>query len=175
MGKVFAKIKDGEEDIKINSDSYALRESFSSLSQALTSSLLLFVGISFVSIISILGMSAYSSLVSERKTNAILLSLGARRGDIVGIYSLEVGTITLFSSALSLIISPLLQRFCNNLLYKEFDVSTLIRIPYESFFGVPFLLIWGTLLASILFGVLVSSIPIAVNAKHSICVELRDE
>ena len=165
--------KDGE--MEIVSNVYSLRESFSTLSMAFTSSLGLFIGIALVGLVLILGMGSFSSLVQGRKENAILMSLGARRGDILAIYCLEAMGLCLISASLSLILVPLLQRFTNILLEKEFDIPRLVRIPFDSFlnikYGLPLLLVTGALL----LGLLSSFVPLRIFGHVSLTEELRDE
>lgn len=165
----------GPEEMEITSTSYALRQSFSSLSEAFVSSLTLFVGIAGAGLCLILGMASYSSFISGRKENAILTVLGARSGGILSIYVTEAMVLTVGSATLALLLSPLLQWGLNALLQKEFDVARLIRIPYQEYAGVTFLVILATLGFALVLGFLSSILPLAVSRHMPIVEDLRDE
>lgn len=162
-------------DMEIVSNVYSLRESFSSLSMAFTSSLGLFIGIALVGLVLILGMGSFSSLVQGKKENAILLSLGAKRGDILAIYCLEAMSLCLLSATISLILVPLLQRFTNFLLEREFDIPRLVRVPLDSFCHIPYGLVLFLLLGALLVGLFSSWVPLKAFGRISLSEELRDE
>ena len=172
---LFVKMDNEEGDIKAGSIAYGLRNSFLALSEAFVSSLALFVGIAFAGVALILAMAGFSSLIEGRKENAILLTQGARQGDVLLLYACESMFLCGNSVGLSLIISPFLQQIANFLLKREFDAGGIIDIPYRSFLGVPGLAIWGLLLLGSLFGFLVVLIPVAFAKKRNLAEELRDE
>ena len=172
---LFKKIDADEGEIKADSLAYGLRTSFLSLSEAFTSSLSLFVGISFSGVALILAMSGFSSLIQGRKDNAILLTQGAKWSDVLVLYATESMILCGISVAISFAICPFLQQFANHFLKKEFDISNLIDIPYSSFWNVPWLLVWGLVLGGCLFGFLSTLIPIAFSKRRNLAQELRDE
>ncbi len=173
--KLFAKIDQDQGEIKADSLAYGLRTSFLSLSEAFVSSLTLFVGIAFVGVALILAMAGFSSLVEGRKDNAILMTQGARQGDILLLYASESMMLCGAAAVLSLTISPFLEQIANIFLKREFDVSNIIAIPFTSLWGVPGLLIWGLIVLGSLFGFLTTLVPIAFNKRRNLAEELRDE
>ena len=173
--ELFALIDQDQGSIKADSTAYGLRASFLALSEAFVSSLSLFVGIAFAGVALILAMAGFSSLVAGRKENAIILSQGGRRSDVLLLYSVESMLLCALSAVISLIISPLFQQIGNLFLKQEFDVSGIISIPYASFIGVPFLLVWGLLLAGMAYGFLSSFVPISFSKHGNLSEELRDE
>ena len=162
-------------DLEFVSQAYALRESFRGLSDAFVSSLGLFVGIALSGLALILAMACLSSFVTGRKETAVLMVLGAKRKEIFLIYMVESALLCLFSSALSLAISPLLQNALNLLLRQKFDVSGLIEVPMRRFMDVPFLLPILLLIGSMAFGLIAAMAPMLLNKGSPISEELRDE
>ena len=172
---VYRLIEEGNSDLELSSDAYSLWKSFSSLSNAFVSSLSLFVGLAFVGLALILGMASFSSFVEGKKESALLLVLGAKRGETFSIYVLESAALCALSATFSLIFSPFLQRFLNRLLLRQFDVHDLLKIPLDSFFGIPYLVPIILIVGAIMFGLIAAAIPIAVNKRISLAEELRDE
>ena len=162
-------------EMEILSNVYSLRESFSALSLAFSSSLGLFIGIAIIGLTLILGMASFSSLVQGKKENAVLMSLGASRGDILALYCMEAMGLCLLSSAVSLVFIPVLQGFTNFLLEKEFDIPSLVRIPLASYLSIPYGLVLLVLVGAGLLGLLSSFLPLRVFGHVSLTEELRDE
>ncbi len=175
--RLFHLLDEGDlgDEVEVTSPSYALRQSFSSLSQAFTSSLTLFVGIALMGLCLILGMASYSSLVAGRKDNAILTVLGAKRGSIISIYVAEALALCLGSALAAFALSPLFQIGLNVLLKKEFDIERLINIPYSYYLGVPLFTILSLLLFAFLLGTISSYLPLKAFHHAPIVEELRDE
>lgn len=173
--KLFRTIESDDAEIKASSLAYGLRSSFLSLSEAFVASLGLFVGIAFAGVALILAMASFSSLVEGRKDNAIILTQGGRRKDILLLYAIESVSLCTLSTALSLGISPFLQQIANKFLQKEFDIAGIISIPYGSFLGVPLLVVWGLVLGGIVFGFLSSFVPMSFSRQRNLSEELRDE
>ncbi|MBE6126763.1 MAG: ABC transporter ATP-binding protein/permease [Erysipelotrichaceae bacterium] len=175
VASVYHLIEKGDSDLELTSDAYSLWKSFSSLSSAFVSSLSLFVCLAFIGLALILGMASFSSFVEGKKESALLLVLGAKRGEAFSIYIMESAALCALSAAFSLIFSPFLQRFLNHLLLRQFDVHDLLKMPLGSFLGIPYLVPIALVVGAIIFGLIASVIPIAVNKRISLAEELRDE
>ena len=176
IDSLFSWIKEHpSSDIEVNSISYGLHESFSSLSLAFTSSLGLFVGIALIGLCLILGMASYSSFIAGKKENAILTVLGARGKDVVAIYMFEATFLCLGSAIVAFCLSPLLQWILNLFLKGQFDVMGLINIPYEAYLGVRFLVPIALFGFALALGLLSSFVPMRIGKKMAIVEELRDE
>lgn len=165
----------GDGEYELTSEAYSLWQSYASLSKAFSSSLGLFVGLAFVGLALILGMASYSSFVLAKKESALLTVLGAKGGEILSIFVFEAMVLCAGSMLLSFGLSPLLQRFLNEILRQKFDIPGLIAIPYREFLGVPFLVFFALLLFSLMLGFLSSIIPVAINRHIPLAEELRDE
>ena len=173
--KLFDLIDLDEGAIKADSVAFGLRASFLALSEAFVSSLSLFVCIAFAGVALILAMASFSSLVAGRKDNAIILSQGGKRRDVLLLYSIESMLLCAVSVLISLAISPLFQQIANLFLKREFDIREIIAIPYSSFFGIPLLLIWGLVIAGMAYGFLSAFVPISFSRHSNLSEELRDE
>ncbi len=161
--------------ISIESESRAITESFASLSNAFTISLLLFVGIAIVGTVLILAMSSFSSFVSRKKEAAILSTLGAKGDDLKRIFLEESMAMGLFAGIGACFVAPIATDFLNKVLQTEFDIENAVRIPWLSWLGVPFFLVIVLLAFALLVSYLASAIPLSAMKKISLAKELKDE
>ncbi|MCR5349032.1 MAG: ABC transporter ATP-binding protein/permease [Bacilli bacterium] len=175
VARLFEWMEQGDESLDVACPSYVLRSSFHGLSQAFTMSLSLFVGIAVLGLCLILGMSSLSSFVSGKKESAVLMVLGAKRSQVFSIYVAESALLCFLSAGASLLVCPLLERLFNGILRGKFDVSSIIRIPYQTLFGLPFSLIWGCLLIALVLGGIAAALPMAFHRRIPLSEELRDE
>lgn len=150
-------------------------ESFLALSSAFASALSLFVGISLISLVLMLGMSSYSSYVARRKETAVLLSLGADPRGVRKVFYQEAILVCCASSLCSFLLSPLVSLGANFLFLQKFGLKNLIRIPYLNLWHVPFLLPFLFLFGAAFVGFLSSYLPLAKSEKIHLAEELRDE
>jgi ABC-type antimicrobial peptide transport system permease subunit len=139
-------------------------------------SLLPFLLIEVLGVAFILGSLAYSSFLERKKEAAILWALGARKDDTALLY--EGG---LVSHLLPLGRGPRLvasfpfERLLSSLLEKHLSIPGLIRIPYFSYFGIPFLPILALFLFAFFTSLLGASLPLHLAMKANLAEELRDE
>ena len=63
----------------------------------------------------------------------------------------------------------------NTYLQGRFELSNMIDIPYKSYLNIPYLILWGLPLISLLLGFLFGSLPILLSKALPIAEELRDE
>ena len=135
----------------------------------------LFLAISILGIILILGIISYFSYSQDRKKSAVLSALGASRWEIMKIYLYENLLIGLFSYLITIILSFPLTLLANKIVSNITNLNNLIRTPYYLFtsFKYDYLLI---LLAAIILIISISTfLPIFFSKKISISKELRDE
>ena len=176
MAKLFSLVgRCKQQGFEIQSAPYSLREAFLGLSDAFTRSLVLFVGIALIGLCLILGMTTLSSIVAGKKETAILLVLGASRKQAHSIYRFEACLLCVGSALVSLVLCPLFQQIANHFLHKEFDIESLIAIPYKEYLGIPWFVPIVLIIFSYLVGLLSSAIPLHINRRIDLAEELRDE
>ena len=173
---VFRRGKELENtSLKLESSALTVAEAFSSLMEAFASSLTIVVILSLVGLGAILAMMAFSSFVSRKKEVAVLLSLGARREDIVFIFGAEAGLLCLLASLLALAAAVPLANLANHFLEKNYGFAEMILVPWQAYLGIPYLLFYGLPLVATFLGFLFGAIPIAVSSSIPLAEELRDE
>ena len=164
-----------EERFAVENACFARREAFGNLTQAFTMSLMAFLAIAAAGVAFIIGMSAFSVFMRQRKENATLLSLGARGGDIQLIYLRENLVISLIGAVFALVLSYPASQLVNQYLGKRFGLHGLISIPIVRFYGVPFLLPILVLAAAGLLSTLATFIPLHFMKNAPVAEVLRDE
>ena len=165
----------GEDGLMLESDAYDIATSFFSLASALLTSLMLFMAISIISLVLIIAVNAFSSFLAQKKQSAVLLSLGAKRSDIIMLVSMEGILLSLISIGLVIPFSFLGQSILSKVLEGEFGIPNLIQIPYQSLWGIPFLLIPLLLLCGIVISLLSSAIPLLIAGRIDLAEALKEE
>lgn len=164
-----------EDNLVATSLSLTVENSLIDLVNASTTGMELFLVISILGIVLILGIISYYSYSQDRKRSAILSALGASKGAIMKIYLLENMIVGLFSFFLTIIISFPITILVNYLVNKLTSINDLVRTPYYLFTSFKYDYLLFVLLAIILIVVLATFIPIFFSKKISISEELRDE
>lgn len=165
----------GDGAFSFYSEAILIGESFSSLTSAFSQSLIPFLILSMASFAFILGAITLSSFIEKKKEAAILMALGARKGEVTSLYESEAVASSLFSAILAVVLSFPCTFFFNLYLFEKIGIPSLIQIPYESYFGVPLFPILGIVLLAILLGYFASSIPLFFARRLPLAEELRDE
>ena len=120
----------------------------------------------------ILSLSSYSE---DRKNCAILSCLGATKNQIEDIYLSENILLGIVSLIFSFLITTLVTSPINNLIKGFFGMSEMVKIPYLSFFGIPYGLPLLIVVSIILLITMATLIPIKLSKKISLKEELADE
>ena len=167
--------KEENEAMELSSFSLQAEESFLALSAAFSASLSLFVGMAFMGLTLILGMSAYSEYADRKKETALLLALGAKRNDILSIYGKESIALGVAGALCAAGLSPILAKGFNRYLAGKFGMESLVRIPFASFFGIPYLLLVGLILLAVFLPFVSTVIPLQFSKKFDLKEELCDE
>ena len=158
-----------------NSVGLAVEESLASLVSASTSGLWVFLIISMIGVVMIIGILSLFSYTEDIKKCAILSALGAKRNDIIKVYLLENILIGFLSLMICFIfIFPLI--YLGNVVINQyigissflvFPQNVLTRFKYDYAFIVFFMM---------LFTVFISTyFPINFSKKISVAKELKDE
>lgn len=145
------------------------------LVKAASTGMELFLVIALVGTALIMGIVSFSFYSEDRKTIAILSSLGAKMDSVNDIYCTENMMIGMVAFIASLILSPLLQLLINYVVKSLSGYENIIAIPFKIFLGIPFgfpLIIFAS---TIFVCLLVTILPISFSKKISLKEELKDE
>lgn len=162
------------QEIKMENDALSIKEAISSLTLAATYGLDIFLAISLIGSVLIVGVFTYSAYVDDKKESSILSCLGAKNVDIVGIFASESLIVTFFSFLFSTVFSWLIEKPINILLEKIIDIPNLVKIPLSSFLGIKGFLPICVLVGSLFITIVFSAFPILLNKSISLKKELSD-
>ncbi|MDY6430069.1 MAG: ATP-binding cassette domain-containing protein [Bacilli bacterium] len=164
-----------ESNVQINNLNNQISTSFESLNFSFTATLVLFVIIGIVGLILLLGINGFSSFVFHQKESAVLKILGTPLDNIFSIYLVESVFISMLSFTLSMALSFPASSLFNRYLWFKTGIQNLVEIPYKNYLNIPYIVIVGGLLISILIGVFSVYIPLIKFRKDRLVEELRDE
>ena len=167
-------IKIFSSDLSFTSSSLIVSESLIGFLDVAKYALILFLSISLLGAILITSIMSFTSYSEDRKTSAVLSSLGAKNSEIENIYLNESVLTCVISTVTALIISIPVSALINQLIYKKIAISHLIKIPFLKFLGFPFLYPLLFLFAFILITGLATLIPIKFSKKNTIKGELQN-
>ena len=184
--RVFAKdVRDKElirqtidempEPYNLYSPAITVGDSLRDLIKAATLGMDIYLFIAILGTVLILGIVSFSSYTEDRKSSAILSSLGASKDSINDVYINENLLIGAISTAFSLAFAPILQWLLNLIIKQTIDFESIINIPFTKFMNIPFLLPLLIVGITTLVSLFSTYLPIAFSKKISIREELVDE
>lgn len=163
------------ESIVFESTPITICETFLNLMDAATIGMGLFLIITIVGTVLIMGIISFSSYSEDKKTSAILTCLGAKRGDIFSIYFYEnllLGGIALIAS---LIIAPILSLIGNQIIGKITGFKNMISIPFLKLSNFPLLFPIILIVSTFLVCLFSTYVPLFFSKKISPREELSEE
>ena len=155
--------------------SLTVEDSLVDLVKASTTGMELFLAISIIGIILILGIISYYSYSQDRKRSAVLTALGASRGAITKIYLLENMFVGLFSYFVTIILSFPATLLANMLIKRITSINDLVRTPYYLLTNFKYDYLLLLLLIIITIVGISTLLPILFSKRISVSKELRDE
>ena len=173
--KDFDRLKNINSTLTLTSNAETVKIALSSFIEAATMGIELFLVITILASILILGITSFASYSQDQHQNAILMSLGANRDHIFLIYVMESLIIGIFSFLISIGISYGLSYLANMAIFNFTGFSNIIQIPFRRYLDKPFLL---PIIAFAITGVtciLSTYIPMAFSKKNKLMEELKEE
>ena len=161
------------ENLTFTSASLTIRESLLSFLQVGEYAILLFLGLTLIGAVMIMGIVSFASYSEDHKSSAILSCLGATNEQITEIYLNESMLIGFIAVVVSLALSYALAFGINAIISNLINLNNLITVPIYSLFGVPFLFPILSITAALLLCMIVTSIPIIFSKKISLKEELQ--
>lgn len=134
-----------------------------------------FIALAIISSAFIIAMTSFATFLDEKKDAAILSVLGAKDEDIESIFIDEKINLAIFTATLSIILSLILSYLVNLIVKMTLGVDNFLAIPFLSYLGYPFLLIFIIYLGSILVCYLSVKIPLIYHRKNPLYMELAEE
>jgi|GEM_PF-397449 len=155
---------------KIINDPSIVVTSFINLSNALFKGIILFIIISIICSISIVGFLTFSSFISNRKRSAIFTILGAKNESIYYLYIVEELLMALLAFIFSFFIFVPLENRLNIVVFNNIYFDNLFNYPIRNnFMNISILIV------IIVFVFMVSYIPLVFSKKKEIYRELKEE
>ena len=157
-----------EEGYSLNCNALVVEETLFQLVDAASVGMEVFLVISLVGTMMIIGIISFASYSEDIKDSAVLLSLGAKRDDIAALYLFENLLLGLIAIFLSFVIALVSQKPLNLLIEHLTTLIGVIDIPFYTFLGKPFFFPL-IIVASALFVCLIATyLPILFSKKISL-------
>ena len=133
----------------------------------------LFLGVTVLGTILIMGIMSFTSYSEDRKVSAILSCLGATNDEISEIYLNESLLNELLSLLISLVSSYFLSLGINAIVKKIVGLENLIDIPFLTFMNIPLLFPLLAIMLVLLLSSLITIVPITFSKRISLKEELK--
>lgn len=133
----------------------------------------IFLIISLIGVILILGIISFANYSDDHKKSAILSCFGATNNQITSIYCYESVLAGFIGIIFSIPLIFLAQYIGNIVIFNSIHINNLIVIPFVSFLGYRFLLPLLVIVFTIVICLICSSIPISLSKRISLKEELQ--
>ena len=160
-------------ELVFTSQSILLAESLLNFLDVAQYGLILFLAITLVGSILILSIISFTSFSEDHKNSAILSSIGASDSQIQEIYLQESLFNGVASFAISSLLSYLLSKLINAIIFHFIELPNLIMIPFLKYLDITFLLPIMMLIGIIVITMLSTLIPIHFSKRKTIKGELQ--
>ncbi len=164
-----------KEPFEITCSSLTRLNALTSLINAATTGMEVFLIIALIGTSLIMGIVSFSFYLEDKKTIAILVCLGGKMSDINDIYCTENMMIGITAFVISITIAPLLQLLINWIVKSFSGFEQLIKIPLLTFMKIPLGLPLLVFASTIFISIISTLLPIAFSKKISLKEELKDE
>lgn len=163
------------DDIEISCDGYLLKNTFEDIVYAIKIGVFIFMILTMIGMVLIIGISSFSTFAFKKKQNAIFISLGMNIEQLFSIYILENFFTLLISLIFGFILSFIFQPIINKLIFNIFQLTDLINIPFLSVFDIPLFLPFIIVFFSFFITYFSTYSPIYFSKNINISKELKDE
>ena len=166
------KLKEMKEKLddkySLNSNALTIEETLFQLVDAASVGMEVFLVISLVGTMMIIGIISFASYNEDIKESAVLLSLGAKRDDVAALYLFENFLLGIISLVLSFIITTFIERPLNSLIEHFTTLIDIVDIPFKSFMGKPFLFPLIIIVSALFICLIATYLPIMFSKKISL-------
>lgn len=161
--------------LRFTSDPHIRINSFTDLLDAASIGLSLFIIIAILGCVLIIGILAFSTYSEDKKSIAILYSLGASKEQILNIYLTSNLIITLLSALLAILLSPIVGFALNLLLENIIGIPNLIANFFTPFSIDKIFIIFIVLFVTLIVGFLSVAIPLTYGSGLNLSKELKND
>ena len=175
FSKNYSKNLANIDNFAVNNNSNTISDALEKFLEAASIGLYLFLIISIIGTILILGSVSFSSYAEDRKRSAILSSIGVSTNKIMDIYIEENLILCASSILISIIISPLLIKVANFFIQKFAGLSNMIIVPNKVLLDFSFSYYFILIILCLFICLLTTIIPIKFSKKISVSQELKTE
>ena len=176
LNKIDKKFKSEEnEEFAISSFSLLSYDVYMSFIVIAILALFGFIVLAILSSAFIIAMTSFATFLDEKKDAAILSVLGAKDEDIESIFVDEKINLAILTATASIILALLLSYLANWIVKMVLGIDNFLNIPFLSYLGYPFLLIFIIYLGSILVCYLSVKIPLIYHRRNPLYLELAEE
>ena len=166
------KLKEMKEKLddkySLNSNALTIEETLFQLVDAASVGMEIFLVISLVGTMMIIGIISFASYNEDIKESAVLLSLGAKRDDVAALYLFENFLLGIISLVLSFIITTFIEKPLNSLIEHFTTLIDIVDIPFKSFMGKPFLFPLIIIVSALFICLIATYLPIMFSKKISL-------
>lgn len=166
------KLKEMKEKLddkySLNSNALTIEETLFQLVDAASVGMEVFLVISLVGTMMIIGIISFASYNEDIKESAVLLSLGAKRDDVAALYLFENFLLGIISLVLSFIITTFIEKPLNSLIEHFTTLIDIVNIPFKSFMGKPFLFPLIIIVSALFICLIATYLPIMFSKKISL-------
>ena len=166
------KLKEMKEKLddkySLNSNALTIEETLFQLVDAASVGMEVFLVISLVGTMMIIGIISFASYNEDIKESAVLLSLGAKRDDVAALYLFENFLLGIISLVLSFIITTFIEKPLNSLIEHFTTLIDIVDIPFKSFMGKPFLFPLIIIVSALFICLIATYLPIMFSKKISL-------
>ena len=166
------KLKEMKEKLddkySLNSNALTIEETLFQLVDAASVGMEVFLVISLVGTMMIIGIISFASYNEDIKESAVLLSLGAKRDDVAALYLFENFLLGIISLVLSFIITSFIEKPLNSLIEHFTTLIDIVDIPFKSFMGKPFLFPLIIIVSALFICLIATYLPIMFSKKISL-------
>ena len=173
--KIEVYISNLSEPYKMESSSILIANTLFDLMHAATIGMSLFLVIALTGTALIMGILAFSSYSEDKKTSAILKSLGADNSDIFSIYIYENLALGGIGLLVSLILAPIFSLIINKIVVSISGFQNIISIPFMRFMNRPLLFPMMIIVFTLLVCVISTFVPLMFSKRISPREELAEE
>ncbi len=157
-----------DDEYSLNSNALTIEETLFQLVDAASVGMEVFLVISLVGTMMIIGIISFASYNEDIKESAVLLSLGAKRDDVAALYLFENFLLGIISLVLSFIITTFIEKPLNSLIKHFTTLIDIVDIPFKSFMGKPFLFPLIIIVSALFICLIATYLPIMFSKKISL-------
>ena len=157
-----------DDEYSLNSNALTIEETLFQLVDAASVGMEVFLVISLVGTMMIIGIISFASYNEDIKESAVLLSLGAKRDDVAALYLFENFLLGIISLVLSFIITTFIEKPLNSLIEHFTTLIDIVDIPFKSFMGKPFLFPLIIIVSALFICLIATYLPIMFSKKISL-------